>query len=149
MAVNSLQQEYRLKPGILWFYWTKIGEIKIHIKISIMIHVNKPAHEILVLTSIYRRAAKTWTSLSIFAVWPEPLLLANTEDVDKEAKNQNLRMRNRKAISLFLNQNKCCGYSKQPFQRDGSFEHPKHMLEIIGKKIFTILRRNFYVYLSL
>ena len=23
---------------------------------------------------------------------------------------------------------------------DGSFEHPKHMLKIMGKKIFTILR---------
>ena len=23
---------------------------------------------------------------------------------------------------------------------DGSFEHPKHMLKLMGKKIFTILR---------
>ena len=28
---------------------------------------------------------------------------------------------------LFLNQNICCGYSKEPSQWDGSFEHPKHM----------------------
>ena len=55
-----------------------------HIKISIMIYVNKPAHEILVLISIDRRAAKTQTSFSIFAVWPEPLLLANTENVESE-----------------------------------------------------------------
>ena len=33
---------------------------------------------------------------------------------------------------LFLNQNICCGY--------GSFERTKHMLKLIGKKIFIILR---------
>ena len=41
---------------------------------------------------------------------------------------------------LFLNQNICCGYSKEPSQRDGSFEHPKHMFVLLGKKIVTILR---------
>ena len=41
---------------------------------------------------------------------------------------------------LFLNQNICCGYSKEPSHWDGSFEHPKHMLKLVGKKIFTILR---------
>ena len=41
---------------------------------------------------------------------------------------------------LILNQNICCGYSKEPSQGDGSFEHPKHMLKLMGKKIFTILR---------
>ena len=40
-----------------------------------------------------------------------------------------------KLIFLFLNQNICCGYSK-----NGSFEHPKHMLKLMGKKILTILR---------
>ena len=28
---------------------------------------------------------------------------------------------------------------KESSQLDGSFEHPKHMLKIMGKKIFTIL----------
>ena len=41
---------------------------------------------------------------------------------------------------LFLNQNICCGYAKEPSQWDGSFEHPKHMLKSIGKKVLTILR---------
>ena len=50
-----------------------------------------------------------------------------------------LRVCNRKIIFLFLNQNIFCGYSKEPSQLDGSFEHPKHMLIIIGKKILTIL----------
>ena len=58
-------------------------------------------------------------------------------------------MSNENLIFLFLNQNVCCGYSKEPSQWDGSFEHPKHMLELMGKKIFTILRWNFFVYLNL
>ena len=41
-----------------------------------------------------------------------------------------------KNIFLFLNQ---CGCSKEPFLCGGSFEHPKHMLKLMGKKIFTIL----------
>ena len=46
-----------------------------------------------------------------------------------------LRLRNRKIIFLFLSQNRCCGYSKELF-----FGHPKHLLRIMGKKIFTIVR---------
>ena len=45
-----------------------------------------------------------------------------------------------KLFSLYLIQNICCGYSKEPSQCDGSFEHPKHMFQLIGKKIITILR---------
>ena len=33
---------------------------------------------------------------------------------------------------LFLNQNICCGYSKEPSQ----WEHPKHMLKLVDKNIF-------------
>ena len=29
------------------------------------------------------------------------------------------------------------------------FEHPKHMLKVIGKKIFTTLRSKIFVYLNL
>ena len=43
----------------------------------------------------------------------------------------------------FYHQNICCGYSKEPSQWDGSFEHLKHMLKLMGKKIFTILRSKF------
>ena len=45
-----------------------------------------------------------------------------------------------KIIFLFLNLNICCGCSKEPSQRDGSFEHPKHKLKLMGKKVFIILR---------
>ena len=41
---------------------------------------------------------------------------------------------------LFLNQNICCGYSKEPSQRDGSFEQPKLMFKLKNKKIIAILR---------
>ena len=33
---------------------------------------------------------------------------------------------------IFLNQNICCGYSKEPSQGDGSFEHPKRMFKLMG-----------------
>ena len=29
----------------------------------------------------------------------------------------------------------CRGYSKEPSQRDGSFENPKYMLQMMGNKI--------------
>ena len=45
-------------------------------------------------------------------------------------------------IFLFLNINISCGHSKKTSQWDGSFEHPKHILKLLGKKIFTILRSN-------
>ena len=61
----------------------------------------------------------------------------------KLSKVQDLRVCNENLIFLFLNQNICCRYSKEPSQWDGSFEHPKHMLKLVGKKIFTILRWNF------
>ena len=51
-----------------------------------------------------------------------------------------LRVCSENLIFLFLNQNICCGYSKEPSQRDSSFEHPKHMYKLMGKKIFTCLR---------
>ena len=49
-----------------------------------------------------------------------------------------LRVRNRKIIFLFLNQNICCGYLKEQSQWDSSFERPKHKLKIMDKKVFTI-----------
>ena len=63
-------------------------------------------------------------------------------------KNNFLISRTRKRIFLFLNQNICCGYSKEPSRGDESFEHPKHMLKLMGKKMFKIYARIF-VYLNL
>ena len=43
-----------------------------------------------------------------------------------------------KIIFLFLNQNICCGYSKELSRWDSSFEHPKHMFKLMGKEINAI-----------
>ena len=50
-----------------------------------------------------------------------------------------IRVCDQKLIFLFLNQNICFGYSKEPSQWDGSFEHPKQMFKLIDKKILTFL----------
>ena len=52
-------------------------------------------------------------------------------------------VRNWKLFFLFLNQNICCGYSKEP-RWDGSFQHPKHMFKLMDKKIMAILRIYFW-----
>ena len=44
-----------------------------------------------------------------------------------------------KLIFFFFNQNICCGCSKELSHGDGSCEHPKQMLKLMGKKIFTFL----------
>ena len=60
-----------------------------------------------------------------------------------------IRVRNWILFFLFLNQNICCGYSKESSQWDGSFEHPKHMFKLMDKKIIEILRLLFFAYLAL
>ena len=50
-----------------------------------------------------------------------------------------IRVCTRKLFFLLLNQNICCGYSKEPSHWNGSFEHPKHMYELKGKEINVIL----------
>ena len=51
-----------------------------------------------------------------------------------------IRVRNWKFLFLFLNQNICCGYSKELSRWDGSFsEHPKHMFKHVDKKMIAIL----------
>ena len=64
----------------------------------------------------------------------------NHKDDDDQSGLQ-IRVRIGKLFSLFLILNICCGYSKEPSQWDGSFEHPKHMFKLMGKKIIKILRK--------
>ena len=44
-----------------------------------------------------------------------------------ERLSSRLKSAYQKMIYLFLNQNTCCGCSKEPSQWDGYFEHPKHV----------------------
>ena len=46
-------------------------------------------------------------------------------------------------IFLFLNQNICCGYSKEPSQWDGSFEYPKHVKTDGKENIYNFTLTNF------
>ena len=62
--------------------------------------------------------------------------------VQKHLSGLQIRVRNWKWFFLFLNQNICCGYSKELSQWDSSFEHPKHMFKMRGKKIITIFLRS-------
>ena len=39
----------------------------------------------------------------------------------------------------YLAQKICCAYSKEPSQEDGSFEYPKHIFKLMGKKVISIL----------
>ena len=48
-----------------------------------------------------------------------------------------MRVRTGKSFFLFLNQNIC--WVTQKNRRDGSFDHPKHMLKLMGKEINVIL----------
>ena len=50
-----------------------------------------------------------------------------------------IRVHTGKLFFLFLNQNICCGYSKELTQWDSSFKHTKHMFKLMGKEINAIL----------
>ena len=47
-----------------------------------------------------------------------------------------------KLIFLFLNQNICCGYSKEPSQCDSSFESPVLMFNFIDRKNHNFMLKN-------
>ena len=57
----------------------------------------------------------------------------------------NLVNRPQKIIFLFLNQNICYWYSKEPSRWDGSFKHPEQMIKLMDKKIITILPIFFFL----
>ena len=68
-----------------------------------------------------------------------------TESIDNNPAGPQIRVCNRKLFFLFLNQNICCEFSKESPRWDGSFGHPKHMFELMGKKIITISARKIYL----
>ena len=50
-----------------------------------------------------------------------------------------IKVCNQKIIFLILNQNICCGYSKEPSHWENSFEYPWLTFKLKDKKIITIL----------
>ena len=78
-----------------------------------------------------------------------PLFHYNIQWIWKRQSRLQLRVRNKNLFFLFLNQNICCGYSKEPSQWDGSFELPKHILKLMDKKIFTFLSWIFLLFTRL
>ena len=54
-----------------------------------------------------------------------------------------------KIIFSFLNQNIYCGYSKKPSHYNCSFEHPKHLLKLIGIKKYLQFYAQKFVDLNL
>ena len=49
----------------------------------------------------------------------------------------------KKNIFLISHQKVFCRYSKEPFQPDVSFEHPKDLFKIMGKKYLQFFAENF------
>ena len=100
-----------------------------------------PFSEIQQLKSYKLSSARSWHVLvsfdAIFCV-----LLKNYRNFTKKittfrdlmessCRPSKLRVHTKSLIFLFLNQNICCGYSKEPPQWEGSFEHGKHLLKLI------------------
>ena len=54
-----------------------------------------------------------------------------------------IRVRNENLLSVFLIQNICCGNSKEPSQKDGSFVHTKNMFKLMDKKSSQFYTQNF------
>ena len=61
--------------------------------------------------------------------------------MQKKQPGLQIRVRIGILFSLFLIQNIWCGYSKEPSQWDGPFEHPKHMFKLMGKKTIISLHK--------
>ena len=85
-----------------------------------------------------------WDFFAQFSIrkWQQWLIFSPKLGLGKSLHYQGLQIRVHigKLFSFFLIQNISCVYSKEPSQSDSSFEHPKHMIKLIGKKIIAILR---------
>ena len=125
--------------------------------------IYETAHKILVLIwsvssvcsnmPVYTSSLARAFSYHICKVWKQWKVLTKyyisspTGDINKgilkkafvHISGLHLRVDTKKLDFLFLNQNICCGYSKEPSQWDDSFEGPKHMVKLMGKKILTLL----------
>ena len=70
----------------------------------------------------------------------EALATLEKEMVAVRKSGLQIKVRNWNLFFLFLTQNICGWYSKEPSHWDGSFKHPNHVFYFTGKKLITILR---------
>ena len=82
-----------------------------------------------------KRENQLWWLKATVCLWQGPSL-STIRPPDKRAYQKII-------FFLFLNQNICCGYSKEPFRWDSSYELPIHMFKLMGKKIITVLCYSF------
>ena len=90
--------------------------------------------KVLSYTGVPARLAHFTHSASIFRnrKTQRSLVRGRGTSIGKIISGLQIRVCTRKLFFLFLNQN--------PSQWDGSFEHPKHMFQLMDKKIIAILR---------
>ena len=80
---------------------------------------------------------QTWPALFIF-MSPHSQTTRKTPDLDQQfSKRFTGLSAYQKIIFSILNQNICCGYSKERSQWNGSLERTKDMPKLMSKKIFT------------
>ena len=96
------------------------------LKVPIMTFLGPKFCALLTLSAYYNETVKTRLP-GVWSVWP---LGCDWQDLCRGPSlirhcYIHVLNTNQKTFFLFLNQNTYCGYSKEPSQWDGSFEHPK------------------------
>ena len=105
---------------------------------GVRVHVAFCAHSNMWLTP-WMDFYQTCTDVSLGQPkWDDWVLLTKLEYPNYHTGSQ-IRVCNWKLFFLFLKQNICCGYSKEPSQWNDSFEQPKDMCKLMDKKIIAIL----------
>ena len=126
---------------VLWHVWTQTSLCSLLLSLETPNDVQSVAEESLNIQATSKGSYQTahmhrlvWAfvgahTLLLEILWHNSITLSGLQ----------IRKRNWKLFSYFLNQNLCCGCSKELSQWDGSVEHPKHMFKLMGEKIITLL----------
>ena len=107
---------YQNQPNWLTIMWSRLHDFYLNR------HLTAGSNISITFTVCEKNAELWWCSSILQEHYPGP----------------QIRVGNGKLFFLFLNQNICYGYSKEPSHWDGSFEHPKHMFKLMDKKIIAI-----------
>ena len=99
--------------------------------------------------SFLKKSTETWHKYkcmlaTFFQYWIFSLNSITSHQSLRLSTGPQMRVHNWKLFFLFLSQNICCGYSKEPSHRGDSFEHPKHMFKLMEKKIIAIVHNFFF-----